>query len=114
MSPERDERGQFSPGNSGGPGRPRLRTERAYLATMRDAVSVDAWREIVERAVDDARGGDARARAWLSEHLVGRMEPGADPLHRLAVEEVADSDPVGQEAARLRQDDRLNDLLIGR
>jgi hypothetical protein len=38
-------------------------------------VPLKDWREIVKRAVEDAKAGDAKARNWLSKHLCGN-----DPL----------------------------------
>lgn len=68
----RDARGRFAAGNLGGPGRPARVTEAAYLASLSDAVPLDVWQRIVERARDDALGGDARARAWLAGLLLGK------------------------------------------
>jgi len=75
MSIDRDENGRFADGNAGGPGRPRRTIEREYLATLGDVVSLGEWREIVLRAVADAKAGDARARDWLSKYLVGAEPP---------------------------------------
>jgi hypothetical protein len=36
-----------------------------------DACSLDAWGEIVRKAVADAKGGDHQARTWLARYLVG-------------------------------------------
>jgi hypothetical protein len=58
-------------GNPGGPGRPRRVTERRYLRAAVGAVPLREWREIVKRAVADAKAGDAKARSWLSKHLCG-------------------------------------------
>ena len=55
---ERDQQGRFAPGNAGGPGRPRRRTEADYLAALSDQVPLDAWSQIVGRAVGDAIAGD--------------------------------------------------------
>ncbi len=63
--------GRFAKGNPGGPGRPRRTVEREYLATLADAVSLDDWRQIVGRAVVDAKDGDAKARDWLTRYLLG-------------------------------------------
>jgi hypothetical protein len=63
--------GTFAPGNSGGPGRPRRRTEKEYLAALVEGVSIEDWQAIVKRALDDAKGGDYRARDWLGKYLVG-------------------------------------------
>jgi hypothetical protein len=63
--------GKFAQGNPGGPGRKPVRVEQTYLATMVNVVSADDWRAITERAVADARQGDAAARSWLSAYLLG-------------------------------------------
>ena len=75
MSDERDENGRFTPGNSGGPGRPRRTVEHDYLAVLGDTVSLEDWRKVVERAVADAKSGDARARDWVTKHLIGNDPP---------------------------------------
>ena len=67
---KRDPRGRFAPGNPGGPGRPPRATEAAYLLTIADAVDLEAWRAIVERAAQDAKDGDDRARRWLAGYLL--------------------------------------------
>src|SRR5437762_975939 len=66
----RQTNGRFATGNPGGPGRPRRAVEREYLAALSDVVSLDTWREIVGRAVDDAKRGNAKARDWLAKHLL--------------------------------------------
>ncbi len=67
--------GQFAKGNVGGPGRPRRVVETDYLATLSEAVPLDAWQAIVARAVEDAKCGDARARDWLTRYLIGSEPP---------------------------------------
>jgi|MudIll2142460700_1097286.scaffolds.fasta_scaffold3332860_1 hypothetical protein len=71
----RDEKGHFVKGHpSITPGRPKKsREERYYRITMMTCTFED-WKEIVERAVKDAKKGDAPARRWLSEYLVGVPE----------------------------------------
>lgn len=77
---ERNEKGQFAPGYKGGPGRPKRRTEAEYLDAMVGRVTLKDWREIVDKAVIQAKRGDARARAWLSDYIMGppvqRLEHG--------------------------------------
>jgi hypothetical protein len=76
MGPEeRDSNGRFAPGNSGGPGRPKRATEAEYYAAFIEGVSLEDWREVVARAVTDAKAGDPKARAWLSKHLIGDHPP---------------------------------------
>src|SRR5260370_42073576 len=68
---DRNANGAFAPGNPGGPGRPRRGVERQYLAAFAEAVSPSDWRAIIQRAVADAKAGNAKARDWLSKYLVG-------------------------------------------
>ena len=65
---ERNKNGRFASGNSFGKGRPQRTAE--YLTVAFDNVTVDDWQAIVARAVTDARGGDAKARSWLTRLLV--------------------------------------------
>ena len=97
----RDDHGRFAPGNAGGPGRPRRAVERDYLTTLTEACPPETWRGIVERAVTDAKDGDATARAWLAKYLIGD-KPTA--LTELAI----------AEARGVTADDELRDLAARR
>ena len=68
---DRKENGQFAPGHKGGPGRPRRRTEDQYLDATIGRVTLKDWREIVDKAIWQAKKGDSRARQWLSDYLIG-------------------------------------------
>jgi len=63
--------GRFALGNPGGPGRPRRAVERDYLIVLSESVTLDDWRAIIQKTVDAAKNGDAKARDWLARHLVG-------------------------------------------
>lgn len=96
--------GTFAPGNPGGPGRPPRATERQYMAVVMTACDLDAWRAIVERAVEDAKNGDGAARAWLASYLLGRPDRARvalQPSRVLALEQ-AGVDEVADEVARLK------------
>jgi hypothetical protein len=54
------------------------------MATLGDAVTLDDWREVVARAVSDAKAGDQGARNWLAKYLIGTDPP---TLLRIAAEE---------------------------
>ena len=69
----RQENGRFAAGWKGGPGRPPRAVEADYLAVIGNVCSVDDWSAIVERAVADAKIGNAKAREWLSKHLIGEQ-----------------------------------------
>lgn len=71
MSGERNEKGQFVKGNSGGPGRSkRSREERYHEITMTACTFAD-WQRIVEKAVKQAKNGNQQARFWLAGYLIG-------------------------------------------
>ena len=50
------------------------RTQSDYMAALLDRVTSDTWNEIVDATVTAAESGDARARAWLAEYLVGKPQ----------------------------------------
>src|SRR5262245_58047906 len=68
----RNSNGRFAIGNPGGPGRPRRAVEQDYLIAVAEAVPLERFRKIAERAAEDAEKGNSRARQWLSDVLVGR------------------------------------------
>lgn len=68
----RDDKGRYAPGTGGGPGRPTIRAETAYLRVMTDECTIDEWRAITRKAVAQAIDkGDWRARDWLTKYLIG-------------------------------------------
>lgn len=72
MGEERNKRGQFAKGCKGGPGRPRREVEEDYLAAISEEISKADWRAIIRKAAMQAKKGDAKARIWLSDYLVGK------------------------------------------
>ena len=69
MTLDRDERGRFVKGNNGGPGRPR--NAEAYLEVTRSHVTLGDWAQIIDKAVDQAKRGNAEARKWLASYVIG-------------------------------------------
>lgn len=67
----RDPKGRFVKGHSGNP-RGKPIDQFKYLKKMGAAVSATEWREIIRRAVEQAKRGDPRAREWLSDYLMGK------------------------------------------
>jgi len=73
MAIARDEKGRFVKGASGNPqGRLPKEIEQTYLQVCESTCPFDVWREIVAKAVEQAKRGDARARQWLSDYLMGK------------------------------------------
>jgi len=50
------------------------RTEGDYLSVLLDTVTLDDWREVVGNTLQAAKDGDAQARSWLAQYLVGKPE----------------------------------------
>jgi hypothetical protein len=117
MSDGHDQKGRFANGNPGGPGRPRQAIEREYLAVLGEAVSLDDWREVVVRALAQAKAGSDKAREWLTRYLLGNEPPTllemAAKQHRglAADDEVAD---LSAEHAREAERQAQFDAIIGR
>ena len=68
----RDENGRFVKGHSGNPnGRPPRNREERFLEITLSKVTYRDWAEIVEKAVTQAKRGDATARKFLADYLLG-------------------------------------------
>jgi hypothetical protein len=67
----RDENGRFVKGHDKLGGRKSRAIEEAYLKIFKDTVSPDDWKEIIKRAVKDAKLGDATARKFIADYLIG-------------------------------------------
>jgi hypothetical protein len=75
----RDEKGRFVKGSAGNPhGRPPKEREVRFYEITLATVTFEDWREIVARAVQDAKRGDTAARKWLSDYLIGTPEQKLD------------------------------------
>jgi stage V sporulation protein SpoVS len=68
---EHDGRGKFAKGNRGGPGRPKKEREEKFYEILVTSVSASDWQAIISKAVDQAKRGDAVARKWLADYLIG-------------------------------------------
>lgn len=71
---ERDDKGRFIKGNKASPGRPPKEREERYYEILLTAVTFDDWQAIVKKAAEQAKKGDAVARKWLSDYLVGAVQ----------------------------------------
>ena len=77
----RDDKGRFVKGESGNPkGRAKREVELDYVHVLYSTVTLSDWRAIIEKAKGQALKGDAQARKWLSDYIMGlpvqRMEHG--------------------------------------
>lgn len=83
----RTTRGTFAAGNPGGPGRPTRITELAYLRILMEACTPEKFREIVESTISAAKDGDAKARDWIGNYLLGSPDGKAAMLSALYINE---------------------------
>lgn len=90
---QREANGYFQKGTSGNPaGRPTKARELAYLAVLKEVLTLEDWRKIVQLAVKDATRGKAKVRAearrFLAEYAIGkppqtiRLQDDADPFEK--------------------------------
>lgn len=88
----RKSNGQFDTGNKYAVGRPKRAVELDYLRALSEVVTLETWHDICMRARDDALNGDARARAWLAQYLIGTSA--LSELVRLEVLDILPGDYV--------------------
>ncbi len=67
----RDKNGRFVKGNGGGPGRPKKEREVEYYRILQFRCTPDRWQKIIDKALEQAERGDAAARKWLADYLIG-------------------------------------------
>lgn len=97
----REKNGRFLPGTPPGPGRPPRQTEAGCMQAMMQACPLDTWRTICERAVVEAKRGDAKARDWLAKYLVGDPGHQAPAPMAVVVQQLTGIDPALNRAAEL-------------
>ena len=68
---ERDANGRFTKEYSGGPGRPKKAREEKYYEITQASCTFASWGRIVKKAVQQAERGDAVARKFLADYLIG-------------------------------------------
>ena len=76
------------------------RTEGDYMAALLDIVTLDDWRDVVAGALQLAKGGDAQARAWLAQYLVGKASASAPTALTVQVNQWSSKDPLAERLAR--------------
>jgi hypothetical protein len=85
-TPDRDQTGRFAPGNSGGPGRPRGKSE-ALRRAAEDAITPDHVAAIIRKATAQALQGNLTAARLVLERTCGRPReaPGEGTPMQLAL-----------------------------
>lgn len=92
---DRDAGGKFAPGNRAGVGHGRGRTQREFDAALRGRVTDEAFAEIVDRLIEQARAGDGIATKLVLDRLLGRAREAASGI-ALDVSTIASSKDVAK------------------
>jgi hypothetical protein len=97
------------------------RTEGDYMSTLLDTVTLDDWQDVVRSALASAKQGDAQARAWLAQYLVGKPAGKAPTPLTVVVQQLNGDNPLINRLANkvidqykypaLHQDDALEDRI---
>jgi hypothetical protein len=67
----RDENGRFVKGHDKIGGRKPKAIEKAYLDIFKATVSKNDWEVIIIKAIDQAKRGDAVARKFIADYMIG-------------------------------------------
>lgn len=97
------------------------RTESDYMGALLDTVTLDDWRDVVAGTLQAAKGGDAQARNWLAQYLIGRPEGKAPTPLTVVVQQLNGVDPLVDRLAKpmidarkwpsLHEDDGVSDNI---
>jgi len=69
------------------------------MAALLDRVTLETWGEIIDATVAAAKSGDARARAWLADYLIGKPQVEAPTPLAVIVQRIRGSDQLVNELA---------------
>ena len=70
------------------------------MGVLLDAVPLEEWREVVGATVAAAKAGDATARAWLAQYLVGKPGATAPAPLTVIVQQLSGRDPLAERLAK--------------
>lgn len=70
------------------------RTEGDYMSVLLETVSLEDWRAVVNNAKTLAQAGDAQARSWLAQYLMGKPTGSAPTPLTVVVAQLNGADPV--------------------
>ena len=76
------------------------RTESDYMATLLDTVTIEDWQDVVSHALLSAKQGDAQARAWLAQYLVGKPAGKAPTPLTVVVQQLNNDNPLVNKLAK--------------
>lgn len=93
----RNDHGQWMKGQSGNPrGRLPANVEHEYLNVFFDVWTLKDWREVCDKALSQAKGGDRYARDWASRVILPILERVIVASMNLNVDMQLDENQVGE------------------
>lgn len=75
------------------------RTESDYMAILLDTVTLDDWQDVIANTLELAKQGDAPARAWLAQFLMGKPVSKAPTALNVIVNQLSGHDAVIEKLA---------------
>ncbi len=76
------------------------RTEGDYMSVLLEAVTLEDWRAVVNNAKTLAQAGDAQARSWLAQYLMGKAAGSAPTPLTVVVQQLNGADPLIEKLAQ--------------
>ncbi len=70
------------------------RTEGDYMSTLLETVTLEDWQEVIRSTLIAAKQGDAQARAWLGQYLVGKPTGKAPTPLTVVVQQLNGENPL--------------------
>jgi len=70
------------------------RTEGDYMSTLLETVTLEDWQEVIASTLSAAKQGDAQARAWLGQYLVGKPAGKAPTPLTVVVQQLNGENPL--------------------
>jgi hypothetical protein len=97
------------------------RTEGDYMSALLETVTLEDWQEVINNTLSAAKQGDAQARAWLGQYLVGKPAGKAPTPLTVVVQQLNGENPLINRLAHkvidqykfpaLHQDDAVEDQI---
>lgn len=76
------------------------RTEGDYMAALLDTVTLEDWQDVISSTLASAKQGDAQARAWLAQYLVGKPTGKAPTPLTVIVQQLSGDNPLVNRLAK--------------
>lgn len=76
------------------------RTEGDYMSTLLETVTLEDWQDVISSTLSAAKQGDAQARAWLGQYLVGKPAGKAPTPLTVVVQQLNGENPLVNRLAK--------------